>query len=452
MNKWLFNFIIICISASTIINAQDSLDISGHFTSKGLIKKNRQTFWTYTNSEGFLSEESDYGISAFAKANYNITSQHTLEFGVGGYLSNGFQNELRRSQLYLEYRNNWFKVNLGAKSDVSSNINLSTINQNILVTGNARPLPGILLSTSNPIHIFEQISIEGEIGHYEFNDNRRTKNVLLHYKMLKINWNINELNSISATLRHYVQWGGTLEDGTELPSDFNAYLRIFAGANGGDINNPNEAINALGNHLGSYQINYEKKLNNGMLSFYHQSLFEDRSGRELANFPDGVWGINYLKKNRGVLTQILYEYIQTVSQSGRPTATEGLNQQSGGDNYFRNSIYPSGWTYNGLIVGLPFINPLGNTTTPANNRMIGHHLGIAGTIKSLDYKLKMTYIENLGTYGAPITPRQRAFYNYGELSYAAKRVGIFSVFAGVDFINDFSDAATIGIGYRYDLQ
>ncbi|WP_405224887.1 capsule assembly Wzi family protein [Dokdonia sp. Asnod1-B02] len=452
MIKKLISALLYIFIFTSSITAQERLNFSGSLGSIGFVSSDRLPFWSFTNSQGFLSESSSYGVSAFAKADYSISENHMFTLGAGAYISDGFNENLRRSNLYLEYKNKWFLVTAGAKQLTPEKYNLSTINNNILQTGNSRPFPGIIISNVTPIKLSNKFSLDGELAHYSLNDNRSTKNAQIHYKMIRSNWRINETSSLSIALRHYVQWAGTLSDGTELPSDLNAFGRIFIGANGGDIDNPNEAINALGNHLGSYNVNYKKYFKNGTLAVYHQSLFEDRSGRELNNFPDGVWGLNYQPNESKFIKSILYEYIQTVSQSGAPRPTEGSAQQSGGDNYFRNSIYRSGWTYEGAIIGLPFLNPFGNTTTPSNNRMIGHHLGIAGKIGRIDYAVKGSYVQNLGTYTSRIKPRQQALYSYATLYYNTNTVGVINLYLGADYINDFSKATSIGIGYKYNLE
>lgn len=445
--------IIILISFLNLsLFAQNNLDFDATFSARSFLHSDRLPFWLHTNTQGLLSENSDYGVSAFAKAQYKLAEKHKLSLGVGGYFSDGFENSIRRSDLFLEYENSLIRVIVGSKSLPESELSNSVINNNILFTGNARALPGIFLSNNKPIKLFKNVSFDAEIAHYQFNDDRSVDNARLHYKKLGLNWRIQDNSSIHVSMRHYVQWAGTQRDGTELPGNFNAFIRTFTGANGGDIDNDNEAINALGNHLGTYEVAYLGTYKNIDFKLYHNTLFEDRSGRELNNFPDGVWGVSVFSKASSFIENLTYEYIQTISQSGRPTATEGLNQQSGGDNYFRNSIYRSGWTYNGVILGLPLINPYGNTTTPASNRVIAHHLGMSGTIYKVNYKVKGTYQENLGTYAAPIYPRQRLVYTSGELTLPTKEFGSFTLYGGADFINNFENTYAVGLGYNFSFD
>src|SRR5690606_19711908 len=110
----------------------------------------------------------------------------------------------------------------------------------------------------------------------------------------------------------------------------------------------------------------------------------------------------------------LYEYIDTSDQSGK----HGI---SGRDNYFTNGIYRSGWTYEKNVIGLPFIlfdknrEVTDTTTAVLSNRSRAHHVGISGTIKGLQWKVKSTYAHYLGTYSRPISPEWKYWYNYGSL-------------------------------------
>lgn len=432
--------------------AQEGIEVTGKIESRVFLVDEALPFWMFTNTQGFIRDRSDYGVSAFAKAHYIIKDHHAITFGLGGYLSNGFEDSFVRSDLYLEYTNKWFVITAGAKQLAEARDGLSTINDNILFTGNVRPIPGVLLATKKPIRLSAKFSVAAEIAHYDLNDDRLTRGARVHYKRLAMNWDINAQSSFSVGLRHYVQWGGVFNDGVALPDDFNAFLRVFVGANGGDINNPNEAINALGNHLGSYQISYQRALGSGQLEMYHQTLFEDRSGRELNNFPDGVWGAFYTFKKTSLLKSVVYEYVQTISQSGRPSFVQGFNQQSGGDNYFSNSIYQSGWTYEGQTIGLPFINPIDSDENPRNNRSIAHHLGAVVGVEQLRIKGKLTYLENLGTFTRPFENRQKQLLSYLEVQYATKKWGSVNVYSGIDLLNDASANFGAGIGYQYLLN
>lgn len=437
----------------TGVYSQHSVEVTGELNASGVIFDQESPFWFYTNTNGLRAKNTNFAVSAFAKANYSIKENHQLEVGLGGYLRDGFTQEFQRSQLYGFYSNTIFSVTVGSKDPSDFNQGLSTINDNILNTGNTRAIPGVLLETSKPIHFVKWLSAEAQLGHYRLNDQRRTDKTNVHYKSLVLKWRFNHKTTISTGLKHYVQWGGVTQGGLMLPNDFKAFTEVFFGKAASGFDNPNEAINALGNHLGSYNLALNHVLSNSSkLSLYHHTLFEDRSGRELNNFPDGVWGVTYSNSKNKWFNTVLYEYVQTVSQSGRPTATTtSLGQQSGGDNYFSNSIYPSGWTYDGVTIGLPFINPVATSSEPLNNRVFAHHLGLISKFENLVITSKITYLKNLGTYGVPIIPNQEFVLSQILAKYRLSKSGVVSLQLGADFKKNASNNVGVGVGYTYSL-
>lgn len=437
---------------SSLIYAQNPVEITGFAEGRAFGFLEDLPFWLHTNTNGFLSEESNVGVSAFAKAAYNIVRSHQLRLGLGGFGRDGFTNAAQRSDLYLEYSNSLFTVTAGAKSLEQVRQNLSTINGNILFTGNVRALPGVLLSTTKPLKFGDHLTIDAEIAHYRLNDDRIVNDVNIHYKSIEFGWEFNASNRLSAGLRHYVQWGGITDDGIALPNNFNAFARVFIGASGGGNSNSNESINALGNHLGTYEITYTLHKGKVVFDAYHHTLFDDRSGRELNNFPDGVWGLHLKPKEHPWLKGVLYEYVQTISQSGRPRATNTpFGQQSGGDNYFANTIYRSGWTYEGQTIGLPFIRVLGTPDRPISNRSIAHHIGVFADFKNWEFTSKLTYLQNLGTFGSPLEVREKQFLSYAEGVYTTKKLGQLRIYLGADFLNTRENNIAAGFGYRYVL-
>lgn len=186
----------------------------------------------------------------------------------------------------------------------------------------------------------------------------------------------------------------------------------------------------------------------GRFSIYHEHPFEDGSGTRLANFPDGVWGAFFIPESKKIITAVLYEYIDTMDQSG-------ISVGSGKDNYFANGIYSSGWSYEKNIIGLPFVifdenvevsdkyNPI------TSNRSKVHHLGISGSLSKFDWKIKSTYAQYLGTYRKTFSPEWNYWYNYGSLSYKSEKIGTFTLMGGVDFSNVSSTLVAGGIEYSY---
>jgi hypothetical protein len=225
---------------------------------------------------------------------------------------------------------------------------------------------------------------------------------------------------------------------------------VFFAFNTEEIGLEDETINKLGNHLGTFLLDYDFKNGLGKFSVYHEHPFEDGSGTRFANFPDGVWGVFFKPKNQKIIASILYEYIDTVDQSG-------IAAGSGFDGYFGNNIYRSGWSYEQNVMGLPFILfdknvKITQDSTPyVSNRSKTHHLGVSGGFSKFHWKLKTTYTKYLGTYRKPFDPEWKYWYNYGSLTYNTEKLGTFTVMGGVDFSNVGTTVGAGGISYRYDF-
>ena len=423
--------------------AQD-VTFSGFVEGQAILNDEVSPFWMFTNSKGFKGAQTNAAFSAFAKANIALNENSTIDIGLGGFARDGFDNSVQRSQIYVEYKNKWIDVVVGAKDFADSKHGLSSTNGNILFSNNARALPGLLIQNAKPIRLFKGFSFDAAIAHYQLNDDRFVDDTRVHYKKLLFNWDITNTSVLRFGLQHVAQWGGVSPDRGAQPDGFDDFIQIFFGRGGGEEAFIGDQINSLGNHIGSYSISFSKKKESFDYEVYYQSIFEDRSGIELNNFPDGVWGLLIHPKKVSWLEGVLYEYVQTVSQSGSPRVTEGLNQQSGGDNYFSNTTYRSGWTYDGAIIGLPFINLI-------SNRSIAHHIGAFGDAGKLNYLFKISYLENLGSFALPIEPRDRLVFTYTRWQLPTEKYGVFSLDVGADF-SDGDTQFGAGLGYKYQFK
>ncbi|AFL82344.1 hypothetical protein Aeqsu_2903 [Aequorivita sublithincola DSM 14238] len=441
--------IIFFLFIPTLIWSQE-LDIKGKVEAKTILaNEDENPFWFHTNTDYSVSELTNFSATAELAGSLTFSS---FKINAGGavYGRDGVEDAVQRRDLYAQFENSWLLVTVGAKKRAVLLDGLSSTNQNFLWSGNARPLPGLILEANNPFKISKTFSVDWGIAHYQLNDTRYVKNPNLHYKRLGIITNFNEKQKLTLRVQHFAQWGGTSPEIGKLKSGFKDFVNVFFAHNTEEIGVENETINKLGNHLGSLFMNYELKNKFGEFSIYHDHYIEDGSGTRFANFPDGLWGLYFKPNNQKIIASILYEYIDTVDQSG-------ISVGSGRDNYFSNSIYRSGWTYEGNIIGIPFMLydknlPLSTISSRfISNRSKTHHIGIAGKLKMLEWQLKTTYTKYLGTYGRPLNPELKAYYNYGSLAYKNEKLGTFKVMGGVDFSNVSSTVVGGGIEYSYSF-
>ncbi|HEA30872.1 MAG TPA: hypothetical protein ENH91_12930 [Leeuwenhoekiella sp.] len=421
----------------------------GHLSATGFAQNDNNPFWIYSNQYGRLDKNTTlFGIG---EAGYHkqFNKTNSLELAAGMIARNGRGSNVFIDQFYARYRHKNLRIDLGVWHREQKLHGLSSVGGDILWSGNSRALPGAELQFLKGAHIFDWLTFKGKLGHYFLSDDRYVKNAQVHYKNLQLDIRFSERDKLSLQLSHYAQFGGTSPVFGKQPSGFSDFLKIFTGGNGGAEATDSDQANALGNHLGSYAITYDMQRSGFDLKLYHQTIFEDTSGRELRNFPDGVWGIYLQPKNKKFIDALLYEFVQTVSQSGKFIPPPNGNFR-GGDNYFSNGIYQSGWTYKNRIIGLPFIIPQEDGTGIQINRSFVHHLGIAGSVNTINYSLKASFVRNLGTYNAPINPPENAFYSYLGLDYPTE-IGTFKAELAGDLSNKKETLFALGLGYSINF-
>ena len=407
-------------------------------------------FWFQTNTFNSVGKTTSFSSSTNVAAVYSFNENALLTIGSSLMVRNGVEQEVQFRDLFLTYKNSWLQATLGAKAFHSSYTDLSASDKNFLYSGNARPLPGLLVEASKPLKISSTFFVDWGIAQYQLNDDRYIDKVRVHYKRLGLISRLTENSALTLRIQHYAQWGGVTPDGTQLQNDFNAFARVFIATKGGDYSAAGESANALGNHLGSYFVEYETSLTLGLLKLYHDHPFEDGSGTRLANFPDGIWGVSFAPDTKKLFTEVTYEYIASSDQSGNTDGT-------GFDGYFGNNIYRSGWTYEGQVIGLPFILNdtsivLTETNSPfVSNRSRVHHLGIKGAYKNFDWMLKSSYVTNLGTYRRPFQPTVTNWYNFATVAYRTERFGNITILGGLDTSNLSGKLAAVGLQYTYQF-
>ncbi|WP_026838129.1 capsule assembly Wzi family protein [Gillisia sp. JM1] len=387
---------LLILSCSFLLHAQE-IKYEGFGSLTGIMySQNESPFWMHSNQRGRIDEASNVSAFFSGKATYQFSQNAILEVGIGGLFHDGYTEKLQLDESYIMLENKWLKAYAGRKQKELLYDGLSASNQNILWSLNARPLPGISLSLMNPVRISKKLglSIDATLEEFITDDERYVENTRIHHKSFHVIFDKLNNFEIKAGLQHFVQWGGTSPDFGELPSSFGDYVDVFTGKEGEDTVGGQEA-NALGNHLGSYEVYITTSVNDYKVEILYNHLFEDGSGRVLRNTPDGRYGV-FVKSpdSDNFINSVMYELYYTKDQSDDDITTDG------NDNYFNNNLYRSGWTYESRIIGVPFITLDDNRFRINNNKIIVHHIGLSGVVGDLPYKLLTSYRKNYGAKGA----------------------------------------------------
>lgn len=369
-------------------------------------------FWLLSNRYGTVPDSDHILLNTSVYSDFNKPANFfdfSYKASVTGYLAE--ENKLLVNELYIRLRLQDFFVDIGAKNDAVVWDGLSSSNGNIVKSINARAMPGFNLKTNDYLTLpfaKKWLRIKGNFAHYFMNDTRAVDGAYLHHKSLFIKSKLSPKFEVIAGLDHYAQWGGTSEEFGKQPSSFSDYLKIIVGAAGGETATGGDQNNALGNHLGAYLLQvsyYEDKVN---LNFYYSHPFEDRSGREMKNWMDGLYGLFVdFKKDKAIVTQLLGEFTYTKHMSGSRhlEPSDDGNFGRGKDDYFNNSLYTSGWTYFGKTIGSPYFttspvdeNGITHGVIQGDNRFMAFNIGAKGIIKSIPYKAMLSHTTYYGWF------------------------------------------------------
>ena len=411
-------------------------------------------FWAGANQFGLMPEGSGGLALLRAGTEYDATKDFQWKWGVslaGQYDSRcpvtpGMTEEKTADfsamvdELYASARWKALRLDAGMKhvdidfmgAGMPSLGSMSTTGGHIVWSGNARTMPGYLI-TMDPVAVpftHQVLWAHGAFGDYKTLDNRYVSGALIHRTKFFLLFKVHPRLDIHLGLDHVAMWGGTHPTYGKMPVTLGNYFRVITGRRAASDGSLMDQQNVIGDQRGGLLFRVDWRGAGWKTAFQRDVPYDDGSGMlGIQNWPDGVYTawFGFDEKDRWV-SDIVYEYQYTMKQSGtyesRPTTDEEKQHldpsdsyhyerhvYGGCDNYFNNSDYRSGWTYYGRTIGDPLISPTGThdgTWTGRsmvlgveNNRLRAHHFSIAGkAFHRLPYKLMLTYSQNFGRYNA----------------------------------------------------
>jgi len=362
-------------------------------------------------------------------------------------------------QLYAELNWKSLRLNIGAKEDYTSLLNPYLSSGDFDMSNNARPLPEIKGSIPHFIlvpYTKGRVYFKGDfaVGRYmdgnwqekvaRPHDFSYTKDVLAHHKSFYFRFgNIETKNKLQFTfsLDHQAQWGGVLYQRRYIwaydpgeytvshqPQGIDELFRVMIAKEEAAA----DFAYAAGSSIGAFLFKFDFLLKNkDELSIYKQHFFDDGSGMGFANYPDGLYGIEYKAKKKSLLSGVVFEYVYTKNQTGPVHFNLGMdsvhfhqqNKGNGNDDYYNNFEYVQGHSYYGRTKGTPlFLSPEYNRDGRlffTSSRIIAYHLGIEGYLHStLQYRLLATTGQTWGTYYVPFVSVKKGVASCLDLIYS----------------------------------
>ena len=404
-------------------------------------------FWITSNRNGaFTMKNNNYQLlqAGFTKPLIDGSkSKWDYAFGANLIYGYGGKSDFQANEYWGGARYKWLNISVGAKADPILYGGLSSTNGNIDRSNNARPLPGISFSSNDYIPFFfwkKWFSVKGIYEEKFFNNHAYVPDAHLHHKALYGRALLGNKWAITASLEHFVEWGGTSPELGPMPG-MDQYLNYIFNLKAGSGAYIDDQTNKSGNQLGNYSLEIKRTWVKSSLAFYWNHLFEDQSGIEMQNWCDGLYGLHYSKKDRSALvTDFVYEFMYTKNQSGSlhmepaPTPENPNNWTGRGrDNYFDHFVYRS-FSYYNRMIGTPLFVPIigsdGVASGFESTRMLMHHIGLKGALSSAVYwKTMFTYSRNFGTYNNAFPTRGGEypvpldeFSFLGDLTYNGKQL------------------------------
>ncbi|GAB3562991.1 capsule assembly Wzi family protein [Spirosoma luteolum] len=330
-------------------------------------------------------------------------------------------------EAYAQLRLGVFELYGGRRRDVFGLVDTLLSSGSYAWSGNALPLPKVQLGTAGfvPLGFTRNwLAINAFMAHGWFAGTDSIQGSYLHQKAVYLRLGKpGGRVQLYGGLLHNAQWGGRSDyryrrlypNNGQLPSSLADFGRVLVAkapeqAPGNNVTE-HDALNQIGNHLGSVDLGATVRLTNWQLLGYYQHPFEDKSGLQFANWPDGLYGLSLRRPGAPAggfrIDHLLLEVLSTLDQSGT-VLPFGL------DDYFNNYQYLDGWTTGGRTIGTPFIGPkadlrpalvAGTTRTRfavGNNQLTLLHLGVAGRSASgLWVQLLVSASRNQGIMRAP---------------------------------------------------
>ncbi len=401
-------------SQEFVNDSSRSVDHSIFLESGMLISaKDRLPFWLSVNNSGRFTVESANSIYQLIdyRGAFDPLENLRVSWQIESLINarEDIQGRIILANVGVETK--FLKISGGYHEELFG-LNDSTLSIGNLVYGNnARPIPKFIISTNGwqKAPFFKNhLSFQAYLAHGQFEQERFQSGAFLHQKYFYFKTDLfkNKLSLIGG-LHHNAQWGGSnSQNESSQPIGLKNYMRIAMGSSGGNDALLTDQRNALGNHLGTYDMRGSFEFKNFVLSNYWQFLWEDKSGLTPFNWRDGLMGASIDFKKGGIIKKAVLEIIRTNDQNAQKVGDDGTPIFEP-DSFFNNSVYRSGWSYHNEVIGNPvflILNKESISGSRIKNSINAINIGISGQVGKLGYRINYIDFKNKGTKQEIISP------------------------------------------------
>ncbi|WP_165933444.1 capsule assembly Wzi family protein [Arundinibacter roseus] len=423
---------------------------------------NQIPFWLRANQWGQVPMQASFGtvrLGMYLHADSTCAEHEetkkksTFGWSAGAQVVTTFgsQNTYLLPEAYLKVRWKHLQITAGRQKEAIGIMDTTLTSGSYSWSGNALPVPKINVGFADyvPIHFLRDfLSVKGNYAHGWFKENY-IKGVFLHQKTLHARFGKPSSRvHVQVGINHHVTWGGQAEyldnsplavDG-KLTRNFKDYLWGVVLANIPRESRTSrftqfDGTNRVGNHVGHYDLAIDWTTKRTKFLVYRQHPFEDGSGLQIQNLPDGLYGFSVrpLQSSGKVVAWkgLVLEYLHTRNQSGNDFDLTGTRFK-GLDNYFNHAQYAQGWSYRDKGLGTPFlptrleVSDSIRTTGEffPSNSVILYHIGLEALLLNKVHVLaKASYSLHFGTINIPFERRISQFSSLLALDMPLSALG-----------------------------
>ncbi|MDR2233217.1 MAG: capsule assembly Wzi family protein [Tannerella sp.] len=411
-------------------------------------------FWMVSNQQGIIPIDANNGfIRADVGYHHIFNKDWSWDTKVDVVGAAPRYRNFYFQQLYTEFAFRGIRLSIGSHE---LNRQLQAVSDPQLSSGdlglgvNARPIPEINMYSPDFIvlpWVGRWVQAKGNFGvgrsfdtdyldSFIAEKQYYIRNILWHNKSLFFQIKDMEKDfpfSFVFGFRHFAQWGGESTDpqySDPQPHSFKDFIRVVFGVAGGSDSSVSDQINKLGAHYGTYDFRVSFEKNDFTVNGYYQHLIGDGSSLEFKNSIDGLIGVSIETAQVGWIRKIVFEHLSSLNQSGPFHFIEYPHSKypgfgGGGDNYYNNGEYASGFSYFNRSLGSPFfISPEYNSDGKLgfkHNRLKGWYISSEGKINSnLSWRLRLSLLESLGIAYAPTLSKLNASSLKTDISYSRR--------------------------------
>jgi capsule assembly protein Wzi len=368
-------------------------------------------FWIKNNNSGRYDEPGANAIYVNFLYTGRFKANKTLNFNWEFESMLGFNSLVYPSliQANVGFTTNFLKVYGGMEEEFFGFNDPELSLGNLGYSNNAAPMPKVVISTNGwqrlPVlgNIF---SFKGYLAHGWFEKGRYQSGAFLHQKNIYLRVQaLDKKLSLAFGLNHNAQWGGTtIANENDQPTGLVNYAKIFLASSGASDALETDQLNALGNHLGTYDLKGSYDFRGFTLANYWQFLWEDGSGLNPLNWRDGLVGLSLTMDNFQLINKFVFEIVRTTDQDAEKVGNDGVPFLEP-DHFFNNGVYHSGWTYQDKLIGSPLFiksDVEGSNRNVIQNMINAYNFGIGGSIVGIDYTIRYSSFQNHGTHFKPL--------------------------------------------------